>query len=111
MLSSGQTSAQFVGSYPFNGSQAKEVGASSSTLKFDPNDFKDLQEKNKSYSVNGWGGSYYPNGCPHCGYCPTCGRSNGHYKPYWEWQPWNQPYYMSSHYAGAQAESVCNHAH
>lgn len=107
---SGQTSAQFVGSYPFNGSQAKEVGATKNTSQFDPNDFKDLQKS----TVNGWGRSYYPNGCPHCGYCPTCGRSNERYKPYWEWQPYYQPYYMSSHYTGSEAqtdpsEKKCSH--
>ena len=31
--------------------------------------------------------------CPHCGYCPTCGRSNAApYRPYpWTWVPHN-PY-------------------
>jgi hypothetical protein len=32
--------------------------------------------------------------CPHCGYCPTCGRSNGPYigpaAPY-VFQPWHYP--------------------
>ena len=33
--------------------------------------------------------------CPHCGYCPTCGRPRYQTAPYWPWyqpyQPW-QPY-------------------
>lgn len=35
-----------------------------------------------------------PSPCPHCGYCPTCGRRNyfpyfQHYPPYW---PYTTPY-------------------
>lgn len=101
MLSSGQTSAQFVGPYPFDGSQAKELGADDINIK---------QEAKSNTAVNGWGGQFYPHGgCPHCGYCPTCGRSNGYPKPYWEWQPWNQPYYMSSHYTGSLAQATSGH--
>lgn len=93
---SGQTSAKFIAPYPFNGSQANEVGATRNTSQFDPNDFKDLQKEMQKSTVNGCGGQFYSHGsCPHCGYCPTCGRGNGY--PYYP----SYPIYMN----GVQSQS------
>ena len=67
----------FVAPFPYNGSQSKELGSQNSQ-------FQDSKVTSTHAPVNGWGGGYYPNGCPHCGYCPTCGRSNEHgYYPYY----------------------------
>lgn len=79
----------FVGPYQFNGSQAKELGSQNSQ-------FQDQNLTSTHAPVNGWGGGYYPNGCPHCGYCPTCGRSNGYPRPFWEYRPYESPTCLGS---------------
>lgn len=93
----------FVAPFPYNGSRAKELGSQNSQ-------FQEPNVTSTHAQVNGWGGGYYPNGCPHCGYCPTCGRSNGHgYYP---------TYYMgtqgSATAQGASQQAFvnnCAHAH
>ena len=41
-----------------------------------------------------------PTPCPHCGYCPTCGKPPGAY-PYWSViPPYTYPYYRYAPFYG-----------
>lgn len=54
--------------------------------------------------------------CPHCGYCPTCGRSNRQFG-YWPYQyPWTQWQLNSGNIQGSdsvqftvQSNTLCQH--
>ena len=56
--------------------------------------------------------------CPHCGYCPTCGRSNAlpyspfpYSQPYWGYQIYNTSgaNQMQSSLGFTQVGDACNH--
>lgn len=59
--------------------------------------------------INDYKNSPYPQGvCPHCGYCPTCGRRlNDNIYPYPQpWYPWYpQPYYQVTCQNGGQNDA------